>query len=1142
MSANAAYQTSKHFKTAPITAGLLLLTLSAGLLNPLAARAQTPVMAGPVLEFNIPAQSLNSALLDFAERAGLELVYDFALVEGRRNQALNGAYTASEGLARLLADSGINYQFNSANSVSLNTTATAEKEAAAPESLPRLSVAGEGVARETGALRDLRLKDEIFDQDISTDYLGKEDIDRFRGISTADVFQGLTNVYSGAARNGGALDANIRGIQGAGRAPVIIDGTEQAIVVSRGYRGADNRSYIDPSLIAGIQALKGPVSVREVNSQIGGAIAIRTLGASDILRPGERFGVELRLEAGNNATAPRLPTLRTGQDYRQIPGFLGQDGKDNIFTPYRDPTLRVQPRTRGDNGPFAFGGDRAARIAAAGRKGDFDFFGAYAHRSRGNYFSGKNNADYYASDDMPAAQRGVFYTRRMALKYQPGNEVTNSSSEMRSWLFKSTWRIADDQALQLGYRHTRTATGEIRPSRLDTAGRDPRNPNAQAQTTYDPDFGYIQWPLSRVRIDALNLEYKYAPETRWLDAHANLWTTRANSNTYSRGGFPNVVSSYRDPTLINTALTNARNNRWGMTFSNKMALLPSVDFTVGGHYQYEKLRSDDPPRPRDHYAWISEGRAGNRQEYRANMQLEWRPTSFLTFNGGVGHAGYRGFDDGLNARLKRGETESYQVRLGYKRGYELEVTGREANEAINRVTSKKEIKDLSRQIGFYDNLIANPPPGFPLFILKQFRAQIQYRLDKLIKGDYDSAGNEPRTVPDSAFSLKWLADANGKFRRAGIPPRCPPQDPGGVRRSAPIGAFSPADLEAAFRQIEARNKDNPENNFHRIVAVRKALSGASCGGSTKFSGPINKTLELKDPADNRVWRASGWEPYLSATLKLSDAIRLYGRYAERLRFASLFESTDGFGASPNFLRPLKPERIRAWEGAYIQDFSALFGFEGEGQRADFKLVYFHNTVRDVIDRTNEAGVGFVNYDKQVIDGVELQLRLDTGRFFLNLGATRILTHKLCDASRAALIAFRSSVNNPPDCFKYGFGNSFLQARAIPTQTFNLTLGGRFFERRLELGARATWYSEYKNPQLEEFSAPGNTISGFLATLPMTYGETLVLDAYARYNFNDQLTAELVSTNITDQYYADPLGRSLMPAPGRQIRLNFMYQF
>ena len=927
---------------------------------------------------------------------------------------------------------------------------------------------------------------------------------------------------SGAARNGGALDANIRGIQGAGRAPVIIDGTEQALVVSRGYRGADNRSYIDPSLISGIQALKGPVSVREVNSQIGGAVAIRTLGAADILRPGERFGVELRIEAGNNATTPRLPTLRTGQDYRQIPGFLGQDGKDNIFTPYRDPTLRVQPQTRGDNGPFAFGGDRAARIAAAGRKGDFDFFGAYAYRSRGNYFSGKNNADYYASDDMPAARRGVFYTRRMALKYQPGNEVTNSSSQMQSWLFKSTWRVADDQALQLGYRNTRTATGEIMPGNLDTGGRDPRNPNAHAQTTYDPDFGYIQWPLSRVRIDALNLEYKYAPRTRWLDVHANLWTTRANSNTYSRGGFPNVVSSHNDPTLINTALTNSRNNRWGMTFSNKMALLPSVDLTVGGHYQYEKLRSDDPPRLRDHYAWISEGRAGNRQEYRANVQLEWRPTGFLTFNGGVGRAGYRGFDDGLNARLKRGETVSQTATVGYRAGYRLYAKGSAAYKAFYPPPGVSALAKIRLRIfkgWLRDNRKGSRRYNFAV-------QQIQIIEGKAGLREYERRAKRAETVPFEVgeFSREWRADANGRFSRANRPPRCDQAAPGDF------------DLDAVSKEIAA---DPNQRQGITNPGVRQGISEVECASGR--SGRINKTIELKSPADNPVWRASGWEPYLTATLKLSDAIRLYGRYAERLRFASLFESTAGFGASPNFLRPLKPERIRAWEGAYIQDFSALFGLGGEDQRADFKLVYFHNTVRDVIDRTNEAGVGVVNYDKQVIDGVELQARLDTGRFFLTLGATRILTHKICDASRAAVLTFREYLN-APDCFKYGFGNSFLQARAIPTQTLNLTLGGRFFERRLELGTRATWYSEYKNPQLEAFSAPGNTISGFLATLPMTYGETLVLDAYAIYNFNDQLTAELVSTNITDQYYADPLGRSLMPAPGRQIRLNFTYQF
>src|SRR3546814_2765930 len=94
----------------------------------------------------------------------------------------------------------------------------------------------------------------------------------------------------------------------------------------------------------------------------------------------------------NNSTNPRLPTLLTGQDYRDIPGFT--DGGIGPTYPYGDPSLRVNLRTEDDNDAFSFG-DRAIRIAAAGRIGDFDLFGAYAFRERGNYFSGTTAPDYY---------------------------------------------------------------------------------------------------------------------------------------------------------------------------------------------------------------------------------------------------------------------------------------------------------------------------------------------------------------------------------------------------------------------------------------------------------------------------------------------------------------------------------------------------------------------------------------------------------------------------------------------------------------------------------------------------------------------------------------------------------------------------
>lgn len=358
--------------------------------------------------------------------------------------------------------------------------------------------------------------------------------------------------------------------------PVIIDGTEQALTVWCGYNGASNRSYVDPSLISGVQVLKGPVSARGVNGSTGGAVVINTLDADDILKPGQTFGLELKLEGGNNSTRPRWPTLLTGQDYRTIPGFVGTGVGASPTYPYSDPSLRVTLRTAADNEAFS-AGDRAIRLAGAGRVGDIDLFGAYAYRERGNYFAGKTAAGYYQQEGLP--QNSNTYVRILGLNYEPGNEVPNTSSRLESWLFKGTWHIADDQYLQVGFRDSRSRFGEIMPSRIMTAN--------------GPNFGNIQWPESKVHAQAYNAEYKWQPESRWLDLKANAWATHTVSNTYSSGGFPNSAS-VADPIIINSGLADSTNDRYGITASNQFNLSSRLSFLIDGDWQHEKLRSDDP--------------------------------------------------------------------------------------------------------------------------------------------------------------------------------------------------------------------------------------------------------------------------------------------------------------------------------------------------------------------------------------------------------------------------------------------------------------------------------------------------------------------------------------------------------------------
>lgn len=170
--------------------------------------------------------------------------------------------------------------------------------------------------------RDKKKADEQYDKDESNIYIGKEEVERYKGTNPADTINHAVGVYSGDARNSGALDPNVRGIQGQGRVPVTVDGTEQAITVWRGYNGANNRNYIDPNMISSILVMKSATLDRDVRTSTGGGIAISTIGIDDVVNPDDKFGFDIKLETSSNTTKPRLGTLNHGIDYRDDKLFL----------------------------------------------------------------------------------------------------------------------------------------------------------------------------------------------------------------------------------------------------------------------------------------------------------------------------------------------------------------------------------------------------------------------------------------------------------------------------------------------------------------------------------------------------------------------------------------------------------------------------------------------------------------------------------------------------------------------------------------------------------------------------------------------------------------------------------------------------
>ena len=69
-------------------------------------------------------------------------------------------------------------------------------------------------------------RDRVYTREVVNLYKGKEEVETFKGNTVSDLFSGMVGVYSGDARNSGAVDPNIRGVQGQGRIPVTVDRTE----------------------------------------------------------------------------------------------------------------------------------------------------------------------------------------------------------------------------------------------------------------------------------------------------------------------------------------------------------------------------------------------------------------------------------------------------------------------------------------------------------------------------------------------------------------------------------------------------------------------------------------------------------------------------------------------------------------------------------------------------------------------------------------------------------------------------------------------------------------------------------------------------------------------------------------------------
>lgn len=964
---------------------------------------------------------------------------------------------------------------------------------------------------------------QVYEKDVANIYLGKALIERYQGVSPADLFKSAIGVYSGEARNGGALDPNIRGIQGQGRIPVTVDGTEQAITVYRGYSGASNRNYIDSNLISSIYIEKGPSLNPNIKTGIGGGVAIKTLDIRDIVPIGESFGINFKGDISNNATGYKDIYTNMIEEYRYYPKFYQQ----NAYI--IDPALEITPKkSKIEN--FQ---DYSFRLGVGFEKEKFNLLFAYAIREKGNYFAGKRNVEEYSKVDeqllnsvyiMDGKRHFEPYLPFIAHIYRPGNEVPNTSNRNRSFLVKGILFPQQTHRFSINYRYTDLLFGDIMPSRL-------------SWVRYQENL-VNQWPLANITQQAGTLTYQYKPEDKKTDLLLRLWGNLTLGHTNTRGGKPREPkmvdfrasrNTRRDPSIdtgfLDTASLYQDNNRYGVDFSSLFKLSPQFSISFSGQYQLEKLDSHELELPMG-FDFVTEGRAGQRHEVNLALATDWKPLPWFAMNIGGKYHYYHLTDTFLNNKRKN-RVKNYEKTApirGYLISYRRVLTPEEylLYRAVNKIdvdTLPDELKnyrnsaELSKKIRDFQQAVLVYPEGGALLeeikeqVARPYLQRIQHDMEHedFLRNNHGKMQiKRAKAIPmKREFSL-WLFDENGVLSKS---------------KNILLNGF--LDME---EKVPHPVTGELVYRFEKDVIHPQAFSLSE---------------DIQDPyALEPSYQHGAFSPLISATLYANDMVRFYGRYTEQLRLPNLFEDTSGFSGSKAryYGFKLKPERAKSSEFGVVVDFTHWLNIE---RHADIKINYFKTNIENVFDR--DANWQIRQLEKQILEGVELQARFDNGFIFFDTALVYSHKNKVCDEN-AFYELDASGLSGIKNCMTGGYPGGFLRTSMQPKYSVNLHLGTRWLNDKLELGSRWLYSSEVENKD-EKWLKENLPNSYFgINNNPMRWAKVFTIDAYATYQYSPNLSFEITGSNLLNEYYIDPLTRSGMPAPGRSLRLGVTAQF
>lgn len=599
------------------------------------------------VKISTPAGSLEEGLLAFGMQANIRLVYPSKFTHGKTTHGVRGDMSTQEALAILLQGTGLSYEFVNTNTVILRALDNGiSSSASSNDDIIRLKpIVIIGDNSRNSSSREV----DPYQTDASVAVISAQTIERFRGTSPADMFRGTPGVSSGEARNGaGSIDMNVRGMQGLGRVAVTLDGTSNSITIAQGYQGISNRSFVDPDLLGGIEITKGSDIA---SNGIAGTVAMRTIDAKDIVKPGERFGARLKTGFGTNSSTP--PPAGTAGGY--------------LWPHQHDPQSVLEPSPYGLDRPSLFTPTDGSLSIALGYQGDtIDLVAGYVYRKRGNYHSGTNGetakakgtgvvrqycpspiSPSFCSDLIkqlaphlwvPMADGTELVYNVGPVNYRKGEEILNTQLETQSFLGKATIRINEDHIVKLGYTGFRSEAGDRLASRASGNMKQPTQNNTGSRTEVDSTF----------------VDYRWQPETNLIDLKTKVWGTYLQ--TRNQRAFQFFPSSYGPVHYgLPADFRNGSNTlMWGVDASNKSNFTTQygkLEVDLGGSLKIEDTGPDENSKYLIDTLIAIPGffyytpRDGTHKEWAGFSKFKWSPTQWLTAKAGLKYQRYQSTDD-----------------------------------------------------------------------------------------------------------------------------------------------------------------------------------------------------------------------------------------------------------------------------------------------------------------------------------------------------------------------------------------------------------------------------------------------------------------------------------------------------------------